>query len=308
MPIQFARVFVCLSAIVVGLQLVHAEDAAISETGTVLIKRRPEIMRVQIELGGKGATIEDAIANLRERRRTAEKTFIELGASKQSIVFHGPRETGTTSQERALDAIVTERLRSTGKGSSRKASEDVVNVVAISRAEWPLKGKSSDELAVEVHNLIKKIRAADIAGTGEAKHLSPAEQEVLEESAPRPGERIQPAPGEPQFAFVINVSASEEKAAMAEAFARAKAEALKVCEALGAQLGALKGVSVTGAPNERADDFFGDRYESSNDQVRRYQESEMMWTALSDSPHEAGGPDPTVVTRLVQVYATFALR
>lgn len=148
-------------------------------------------------------------------------------------------------------------------------------------ADWPLEGDTPEELLLEARALREKIEAADIADTKDAETRS-AEQPrvleagpraVLEMAPPAPLRPSQPTPatsvprtfvgparpsptfgfpprsgaamaaGGPSFRYVARLSGQQRKAALAEAFNKAKAEASELAEAAGARLGPLAELS-----------------------------------------------------------------
>ena len=94
----------------------------------------------------------------------------------------------------------------------------------------------------------EKVKAAELGGGKEAPKLSPEEQEVAEEMAAQTARNMgsdeeQAKPGEPHFLFVARLSPQDRQTALAEAFAKAKAQAAELAKAAGAGLGPMTGLS-----------------------------------------------------------------
>jgi hypothetical protein len=151
-------------------------------------------------------------------------------------------------------------------------------------ADWPLEGKSIEALVAEVEKLQAKIAAADVPGERPVVSSAAGSGEATPEATPRtaparpvvaatpataypattPGyapasyaSTCQPAPYMPptsaRFICVARLSNPQRKAAMAEAFGKAKAEADELAEAAGGKLGqvaTLKHYVISGVPDE----------------------------------------------------------
>ncbi len=145
------------------------------------------------------------------------------------------------------------------------------------RADWRLEASAGDQLAALAARIRENVKATDLAGAAVAQKLSPEEQEAIEEleigltppSSPptyAPGVYLPPgsvppvvtvAPGgtvsrfpAPTFLFVATLSAAERKAAIAKAFALARADVESLAEAAGMKVGTiarLEPVSMAGA-------------------------------------------------------------
>jgi hypothetical protein len=217
---------------------------AITGTGTAVIKKTPEVMRMQIQLSADGKSLKDALTKLSQRKEAAKKKLANLAAAEQSITFDDvrpeladPRQAMERMMRQRMGAR-TSRSPTTGPGAAGAAMN--VKVVVTLKAEWPLSGKSPEELLLVSHELQDKIKAADLA---DMKTASLEEQELREEQAGNEYGQQGPAPGEPAFLFVARISPDDRSKAMADAFNKAKANAHELAKAAGAHLGGLKQMS-----------------------------------------------------------------
>ncbi len=134
--------------------------------------------------------------------------------------------------------------------------------------DWSLQGDGLEQVLIAAEALKEKILAADLKNIGAPENLSTDElqaEEIAEEAAGRtrryvpvttfdggttgPYESVRwfswgtTEPDAAQFLFVATISPQERKAAMAEAFAKAEANARELVEAAGKQLGPLAGLT-----------------------------------------------------------------
>lgn len=303
---------VCLLAVFTTSRVLAADEGIVTGNGVAVIKRQPEVMRMQVELSAKGKTAEEALAKLKARREAAEKKLLELGAEKKSIVRGEPRiVAANTDRQRQMEMMVAERMRASGKKPAKKTETEPVNISASLSIEWPLNGKTGEELMIATHGLTEKVRAADLAGTKKSATTSAEEEEAAEEAAAladRYNGSNQPSPGEPRFVFLARITPEEESKAMADAFAKAKAQALQLSHAAGAELGPLKSVRGDATPGNSADDYLGMGMDNSEYYYRYMQMQQRVMNMSDDGPQEAANLEPTSVMHAVRISATFALR
>jgi hypothetical protein len=235
-------------------QLMAAEQGAARETvsavGTATLERRPAALRVHIEVIAKGRSLEDALANLKDLREAARVQFDALGAVKESVSFGEPSLSNVESAQRKQFEMMV-RQRMTARGKQLPKGLQVPKSFAVSSrlaAEWPLESQTTEELLLESEALKEKIKVADLAGTKQAKELSPEEQELAEEMAEMMAEHgEEPVPvGEPLFTYVARITEAERDQAMADAFRKAKAQAERLAGAAGVKLGPLVALSGSG--------------------------------------------------------------
>jgi len=189
--------------------------------------------------------------------------------------------------------------------------------------DWPLAAENMDEVLVASEALKKKIAAADLAGAKQPDQLTPEQQEILEEAAVRPsayetslpqpvvGPTIGPGvvydpygppqavPNGVQFLFVARISPEQRKAALAKAFAKAKAQAEEMAGAAGRDLGPL--ASLNGQFHRGgATGYCVPVYPSSTGPM--YDGSD-----LSPDADESAASDSRSIVFQAQVHATFRL-
>ena len=84
-------------------------------------------------------------------------------------------------------------------GRTKKAAKKAATPVVISAkltAEWPLKGKDTESLLLEINQLQETINAADLAGKKELDKLGGEDEELTQElEGMNPGLRQRPQPG-----------------------------------------------------------------------------------------------------------------
>lgn len=212
----------------------------------VWLQRQPTMMRVFVELLGKGSTLEEALANLKERRTTVRAQLDKLQADKESVSFGAIAIVNTeTSEQQRLEAAIVERLAERGRKAPKTPKAKPMTVSSVLTAQWPLKAGTPEELILTVHQLEEKIKAADLAGIAVVQKLSPEEEELAEETAAAArnsyGQDRAPI-GTPRFVFVAKISAQERDKAKSEAFAKAVQDAEKLAKLAGVKLGSLASI------------------------------------------------------------------
>jgi len=295
------------------LAAMRAEGAAkdsLTALGRVSLKRPPTALRVHVELLGKGKTLAEALANLKARRESAVAQLAALKANKESITCGKPTLSNVYSaQRRQLEMMIAERMRSGGRKAAKGAKvPELFTVSAMLTAEWPLEAKTPEELLLAAHALMEKVQAADLAGMKDAEKLSPEEEELFEEmnSMSRRSSDEPIPPGQPYFLYVARISEKDRQQALAEAFAKAKAQAAQLAQAAAVPLGplvALSGQGGGGSNTSTEDEYSGGPY-------RQYMRRLRMQQAV-DNPDEqaseAVGMDPDSLTFMFMVNASFAL-
>lgn len=262
---------VALTVLPSGPTMAQRPDAAdggtVTGTGKVTLSRQPNVLRMTIELPAEGKDVKEAIANLKAERAALAGKLEKLGAAGESVTFGEPRVGGAYGgamgmQQRMMRQVM--RMQRAGNRAVAKAAADKdapppkVTVSLSVIAEWPIEGESPEELIVAAYTLRETLRAGGLSKPPEAKELTPEEQEEMEEMAMMDEDGEAAAPGEPSFEFVARFTAAERDKAMAEAFAKAKADAARLAAAAGGSLGALR--TVTGSASSEGydeDDDYG---------------------------------------------------
>jgi uncharacterized protein YggE len=285
-----------------------AGQNTISATGASVINRLPTSLRVIVPLSGKGKTIEEAMAKLKELRETASAQVQKLKADKKDIKFSNPAVSNAQSnRQRQMESLVAQRMGQGKKTPKGLQAPESVTLGCTMTVEWPIAAKTPDEILLESQALKQKIKAAELSGKKEAEKLTPEEEEMaaeMAEMARNQGEDPQAA-SEPQFLFVARITEEERQKAFAEAFAKAKKNGEELAKAAGIELGALVGVAGQGRGSQSyADDSYGG-YSSS------YYQRQMRMQQLADDPdqqsNESVAADPDSVAFTFGMSAVFKM-
>jgi uncharacterized protein YggE len=287
-----------------GAQAPHPQWGTVTGQSYVDLKKPPEVLRVQIEILAKGKDLKEALARLKERREAIKSRLAALGAIKDAVVFGEPALGGEkTEQQKQLAILVEQRLRAGGgKPAAKSKSEPPAVVSTWLRFEVPLKAANPEDLLLVAQGLQDKILAADLGGTKELQKLSPQEEEIAEENqiAQMMGQEGAPKRGEPAFSFVSKITDEDLARAQAEAFQKARQEAMKLARAAGAELGPLQHLESqnAGASGEEAMIYY---------RQQRFQAPVPQGLPGITGP-EAVGAQPGQITYRVAVTAAFLLK
>jgi uncharacterized protein YggE len=203
------------------------------------------------------------------------------------------------------------------KAATAPEPRELFSATATVTAEWPLDAETTEQALATAEAIRKRIAAADLTSTKGADKLSAEEQELLEESrgggtttvTPQP--MFAPAPSvayvEPSgagnsqpFQYVAPISAQQRKAALAEAFVKAKTQAAEVAEAAGGKLGPI--VSVSGEASGTRPPFVYGPYGPEAGYAFG------MPPGMNESDGEAVSTDPARLEFRVRVSAQFRLQ
>ncbi|MCE9546274.1 MAG: SIMPL domain-containing protein [Planctomycetia bacterium] len=214
----------------------------VSAVGTTTLALRPKVLRIQVDLLGKGKDLKTAMANLRDRRDAVKIQLGTLKADMKSLTIGPPATAGAGGpQEQQIRAMIMQRARQ--KGGAAPELPTVVTLRAPLTVEWALTGDDDDARLIAATELCGKITAADLAGAKDKQVLSPEQQEVQEEMAQmssRYSGEPQQGPGDVQFLYVAEVSDAQASQALADAFAKAKQQGDRLAKAVGGELGSLR--------------------------------------------------------------------
>jgi len=302
--------FVLLGTPRAGAQPAAAEKGTVAGGGMVALKRRPDVLRMSVDVFAQGKTMKEALANLKDRREAVGGQLATLGAAKDSIVFGEPQvNAAVLESRRQMEAMIRNRLGNRAKKDPKKGSSIPTVVSARLTAAWPLKGKDTEALLVEIAQLQESINAADLAGRKDLEKQSTEDEELREELEGVQAEATnnnpnQPQPGTPAYKLVCKITAPEYSQALADSFRKAKSRAEETARAAGAELGPLRQIV---AHTQAGGDSDG------TDEPRQAY-AQMMQTAhddLSLEPEpvmEAQGAQPGEVSYRVAVSASFSLK
>jgi uncharacterized protein YggE len=274
---------------------------AVTGNGTAVIKKAPNLMRMQVQISAEGKNLKEALSKLSGRKEAAKKKLAGIGAAEEAITFEDVNTVAADPQQ-AMERMMRQRMGARASGPKPAAAGAAgaarVKVVVTLKAEWPLAGASAEEILVASQEIQEKVKSADVS---EMKTASLEEQERLEEQAGNemaaPG---MPAPGEPMFFFVAKISEEERAKATAEAFAKAKAQAQELAKAAGAQMGNIKQLTGSAAADVDPNQY---RY-------MQYAQYGGMYNAGQNSgdTNEAVGMAAGAVTMRVAVSASFGIK
>jgi uncharacterized protein YggE len=284
------------------------ESSTVSGSGTVVLKRIPDFLRMKVDVIAQGKTMKEALASLKDRREATRLALGKLGATKESVVFSDPQINTTVLAARAQMAMMIQARM--GGGHAKKATKKAAPPVVISShltAEWPLKGKDTESLLLEISQLQETINAADLAGKKELEKLGGEDEEVAQELEGMGGQYgndpSQAQPGTPAVTLVSKLTPQERAAALADAFKKAKTQAQELAAAAGTALGPLRHLGSTVL-------VAGDSENASPEWQAYYQ---MMpgvraGSQTKDSETEAQGAHPGEVIYRVSVTAAFDIK
>jgi hypothetical protein len=303
----------CTLALVVPLATAadQAAEASVSGSGSVEIKRLPEVLRVHVEVIARGKDLKDALAKLKDRKEAARASLMSLGASKDAIQFSSAMVTSDkTDQQVQMERMMRERVSRGKKPAAKDQPPPPAVVASMLTVDVPLKATSVEDVLVKSQALRDKIKAADLSGLKDMEKLSPKEEELIEEMEDL-GNRYQeggPKRGEPSFLFVARITEEERAKALAEAFQKAKKDAGRLARAAGMELGPLVQLSKNTpvGVNFDLEDSYPGRYRSSYSPYGRYGRS--LGGSEEDWPGEALGSEPGMVSLRLSVSTNFGLK
>src|SRR5580704_5935912 len=302
----------CLTAILFFPALAAAQMPSfdpqphVEGTGDAVIERAPETIRLSMQLMAKNMQMKPCLAQLKERCEAAKTALVGLGAAKDSIKIGAPQVDETQAAYRKqMEMMMAQQMRQRGK---KKKAEVVFPTVLVAQltADWPLAGKSADEILVLSHDLSEKIRAADLSGSKKSEKLLPEEEEVMEESEGANVQRYNQGgekPGEPVFLYVSTVPADMQEKGLAEAFQKAKESAARLAKAADGTLGPLRSL--------RRDDTVPEAFDMQS--FRNYGGDYSLIAAMRQgnpgrsNRTEIVGPSPDKTEHHIRVLASFEL-
>jgi hypothetical protein len=286
-------------------------EGAITATGTATLERRPDLVRMQVDLSADGKDAKEALANLRAQEKSAREKLAKIGAAEASIKLEDPHlaAPGPNDQRAQMERMIRARAGLGGVGNKAPTtgpSQPKVSVSGTLRAEWRLAAQSPDDLLVEANDIQSKVKAANLVAAKAAR--TPEEQEEAEEAAGMMMNNGQPNPGEPVYIYVSKLSEDDRAKVTADAFGRAKEEAGRLAKAAGTGLGGLRQLTSTAGPAADAEQFGGMDYSNPFGRyVYNMMQHQKGGVSAAEAP-EAIGPQPGKVSYRVTVSASFAAK
>jgi hypothetical protein len=234
-----------------GMLAAQAPPAARSGPGTIngsgtgVIVRRPEFVRLQMDLLARGKDLKEALEKLKDRREAARLQVTQLGAEASSILFSDAAvmESDRNEQMQMQRMMLNRVRRGRSKAAKKPEPKQPVTVAAALRADFPIKQTSSDAVLVLVAELKEKLVEADVSGAKELEkgtekeELTEEEEEMMMQMS---YSSDQQPPGEPNFIYVARISDQDQSDALAQAFTNARRHAERMAKAAGVGLGALR--------------------------------------------------------------------
>jgi uncharacterized protein YggE len=280
--------------------------AGLQATGESAIDRRPEVLRLTMDVFAKGTTVQDALAKLKQRRDSVQKQLEKLGADKAAIKFDDVTiDAAQSDRQQQIEQMMMQRMmQRKGAKKPEKPKAASVRLKSGLTAEWALKGKSADELLIESKGLEDAIKAAELSGVKDIEEPSPEEAELAEEIGDMSmifSDGNERKPGEPTFIYATKISQEDYNKASSEAYQSARSEALNLSKAAGLELGSLTSLHSQGAPAADGTNEYGGYYN------RAF--AAMIGKGLaSQSSREAVGPTAATLKYKVTVTAVFAIK
>jgi hypothetical protein len=302
-------VIACLSTKLAAAQTPVPDSLPhVDGTGEAVIERSPDTLRLSMQLMSKSMQIKQCLSQLKERSEAARTQLVALGAKKDTVKIGSPRidETQATYRKQ-MEMMMAQQMRQRGK---KKKAEIVFPTVIAAQltAEWPLSGKSVDEILILSHDLSEKIKAADLSGSKKSEKLLPEEEEVMEESeAASQFSRYNQGnekPGEPVFLYVSTIPAEIQEKGFADAFQKAKTNAAGLAKSADASLGRLLSLR----KDETFSPFDSENLRGYGGEYGQYMALARMSGNMRSSATEAVGPTPDKTEHRIKVAATFELR
>src|SRR5262249_19794630 len=228
------------------LPAITAAQAAVSGTvvgrGFAELRKQPEKMRMQLELRAQGKDLKEALAKLGGLRATARDRLLELGAPKGTIGI-GPPTTVRHPVGLPLlpNALPGEPPTPVPEWSLPPKPPIGVIVAQMLQVDWSLPQADAEAALIFVNTLQEKIEPGALGGKSKDDKAT-----SRLDAQPNDGKAVA-APcncgcksGEPSFLFVTRISTREQAAVMAEAFDKAKLEAILLAQAVGAEVAGLQ--------------------------------------------------------------------
>ncbi len=305
--------FVLLGAPLAGAQPAAAEKGTVAGVGMVALKRRPDVLRMSVDVFAQGKTMKEALATLKDRREAVGGQLATLGAAKDSIVFGEPQiNAALLEARRQMEAMIRNRMGNRAKKDPKKGSSIPTVVSAWLTAAWLLKGKDTEALLVEIAQLQESINAADLAGRKDLEKQSTEDEELREELEGVQAEAMnnnpnQPQPGTPSYKLVSKITSHDYSQALADAFRKAKSRAEETARAAGAELGPLRQL-VSHAQAGGDSDGSDDPRQAYAQMMQMTQMTRDELPLEAEPVMEAQGAQPGEVSYRVTISDSFALK
>ena len=296
-----------LAAGPLGYTAMAADLRQITGNGTAKSECRATLLRMHVQVVARGKNLEEALAKFQQRREALLAQIEKAGADKHTLALAGPKEmVPSDNQRRRMEMMVMQRM---GKKAKAKPAAALVAVSGTLTAQWPLEGDTTEKLLLAADAIRSKLKAIDLAGAKEAGALTAEEQELAEEAGeenqPNPfGNDEGPKPGEPIFLYVAKIQKADRQKLLAQAFAKAKAQAEDLAKAAEVELGPLDSL-MQQAGFQR---YYNNMSQYGGFDRRAYAFMQQAGMETEEVDAEVLGPSPDGLSFQVAVMASFAIK
>ncbi len=207
--------WILVAAVTILCGVVSAEGAAgatVSGDGEATVKLKPTILRLRVQFLCDDKTASAALDKLMDRCKTAIKKIKSLSPTAGSIALCVPSVAEALSCPPGYSTPSSPYPPATATVAGTPAQK--VCAVATISADWPLEAEGP-ALVLARESLKTKVRDADLARGDDTVTMAP------------------------EVYYIAKVSRSQREAAIADAFAEAKAHATELAAGIGSQRGPL---------------------------------------------------------------------
>jgi hypothetical protein len=249
----------------------------------------------------KGKTVDEALTSMKAEQKAVLDKLQKIGIEQKQVKFEELGiDTVQSEQLRLSERLLAQAMQRIGRNPRPSAAAESVELKCMVSIEYPLTGKTAEDILKESHTMRQKIKEANAFPK---KVLTPEEEELAEEMEGMMSYGIPSGQnfGEyPRLVYVANLPEESCQKAFAEAFAQAKQQGEFLAKAAGVKLGKLTqfsgGVSGTVGINSFS-------YPSSQDDI--YIQRLLVYEPTN--PTRGGALKPDGVEFIVNVHAVFAM-
>jgi len=153
----------------------EAEEGTVTESGTAILEKQPDLLRMQIKIFAQDRTLRRALERLKLRLKKVQEEIAKV-ETKTSLIQVGEAEIASskTDQQRQMERMIAQQLKQRGEDAKgEKKLKRPIQVAATVTVEWPLKAKSIEELLVESHLLKEQIEKIEFNNADELEQFTP---------------------------------------------------------------------------------------------------------------------------------------
>lgn len=223
-----------------------AARPVVSVSGTNTVKCLPDTVRLVHTLQSKGKTIDEALSKMKAEQNSIVGKLSEIGFAKERIRFDGLGiDLMQENKRRQLEAMIAQKMRGPVSkiDSATEAIAEPILLKCSLLAEYPLAGKTLEEILKETQPLKQQIKTVDFAPKPE--ELTPEEEELAEEieALGRQHSDESTSGNEPRIVYVARMTKEQKTDAFAATFEQVRREAEFLANAAGAKSDALISLS-----------------------------------------------------------------